>query len=406
MSTTLFSRNRSAGHTAEAMRGLYALVVGAGALAQNVLLTLALEGPRQIWIVDGDKWSDHNATRAPLYSDSETRHRCGNSKAATVAHELRRMTAWNPDLRISYASAWVQELGDAPFRSASVVVSCVDDPAARAYLAAMCHHHDKPMVEGGLSGSSGSFAMYANPEGPCWQCGVPVPSGVRVPAGCDANAIEQARQGFVPMTQPIAASLGSLMAEATIQVAHGQLGLSGNRVYLDDIRRPEIATIQETKNPTCSCPHHRGGRPEAQLTVGQHSSAETVLAELSQHAEEPRIILRAPYVATELCPGPIDQAAKSCGTLIDVDLCEWSLKRHPRCQQCGGDFKRSNKRTLTVLHELTANDRDWLHLPMSRFGFNGGDDLSVEDRESVEHCYRLGGDPLGFTSTRLPSTPR
>jgi len=402
MSEELFSRNRLAGHTAEAMRSIDALVIGAGALAQNVLVTLGPEGPGRIRIVDRDTWSSHNATRSPLYGDPATRASCGNHKAATVATELRRMTAWNPELRIEHACCWVQELGDAPFREASVVVSCVDDPVARAYIAAMCHRHGKPMIEGGLSGSAGSFAVYDDPAGPCWQCGVPAPTGVRVPAGCEANAIEQARQGYIPMTQPIAAALGACMAEATIVLAHGPSGLSGKRVYLDDIRAPAMATIAEARSRSCACPHETLDRPEIQIEATEETPAGEVLGRLSERIDQPRVWLRAPFIGREVCPGPLGDATQGCGAVIDVAACEWSLKRHPRCVACGGEFEKSTDPNLAVLNELTGSDAAWLDLPMSRWGFASGDWLEVEGGSGRVEVIGLSDGPGRFQPVPLP----
>lgn len=402
MDDDLFSRPRLAGHLPEVMRGMACVCAGAGALGQNFLMPAAMEGFGRLRIVDADLWSDSNATRSPCYGNARLRRRCQNSKAATVAHELRRITAWNPELRIEYAHCWVQELGDAPFREASVVVSCVDDLAARAYLMQMCHLHGKPLIEGGIDGSAGCFAVYTNPDGPCWQCGVPVPTGVRVPAGCQANAIEQERQGIQPMTQSICAVLGAYMAKAAIQLAHGDEYLAGRRVYVSDVGRPAIRAVSESRASNCPCPHAPFGQAALQLRADNSSTVGELLAELAAHFAEPRVLLRSPFILREVCPGPLDDPGKSCGAVIDVWASEWRLRRHPRCRSCGGEHRQATQGNLAVAQELTTFDEDLQGLPVGQFGFAAGDWLAVEDRVGLLAYAALSGSSNPFRPVGQP----
>ena len=69
------------------------LVVGAGALGNEVLKNLALLGVGNVYVVDFDKIEESNLTRSVLFRSRD----CGRSKAEAAAEALRDM---NPDTRV------------------------------------------------------------------------------------------------------------------------------------------------------------------------------------------------------------------------------------------------------------------------------------------------------------------
>ena len=72
------------------------MVVGAGALGNEVLKNLALLGVGTVYLVDFDHIEESNLTRSVLF-----RHRdCGRPKAEAAAEALRDM---NPDTRVDPA---------------------------------------------------------------------------------------------------------------------------------------------------------------------------------------------------------------------------------------------------------------------------------------------------------------
>jgi len=102
------SRSRLAGYSAEVMESATVLVVGCGALGQNIVLDLALAGLGRLVVVDFDVFADHNLTRSPLYPCPADLAVYGLWKApgiAATAHRL--MTATKPRVD-SYARCATQ----------------------------------------------------------------------------------------------------------------------------------------------------------------------------------------------------------------------------------------------------------------------------------------------------------
>src|SRR5579884_1784643 len=129
------SRARRAGYDPGILADACVLVVGAGALGQNVAQDLALSGVRELRLVDGDIFEPHNRSRSPLHPRGGT-YAPGQTlpKASRVAAELASIHVVE-DARIIAADTWIEELGLGAFSGVDVVAACADSLAARAYLA-------------------------------------------------------------------------------------------------------------------------------------------------------------------------------------------------------------------------------------------------------------------------------
>lgn len=385
MNQSFFSREQRAGYDPQINASIDALVVGTGALSQSLLLTLCLAQVGNVRLVDFDAWDEHNATRSPLFGTPEQRSRLKNLKAPCVAEQLAERTWWSHLPKIHYAVGRIQELGDQPFQEASIVISGVDDPAARADIALMCLRHQVPLVEGGVANAAGSFAVYDGQDNPCWQCGTPDALRARVPAGCAVNAIDQARQGYIGMTQSLVAITGAYMAEAAIQLAHGNRDLIGKRIYLDDIRSPSISIVKESIRSSCPLPHEPIGNPDWLLATRTEAPVEVLLKELSKRCGEPRILLRAPYVAHEACAGPLTDAQAHCGRVVAVGKPDWAISRHPRCHDCGGNYPLAPDQDVAIYPHISQHDRQLYHLSCQSVGIVAGEILEIETPEGVIH---------------------
>src|SRR5687768_295716 len=78
----------------EKLRRAKILVVGAGALGNEVLKNLALLGIGEVWVVDFDDIEDSNLTRSVLFRARDR----GKNKAVAAADMVRDI---NPDTRIT-----------------------------------------------------------------------------------------------------------------------------------------------------------------------------------------------------------------------------------------------------------------------------------------------------------------
>lgn len=101
------------------------LVIGAGALGNEVLKNLALVGVGTLYVVDCDLIEPTNLTRSILYR----REDCGLPKAQIAARMMRQL---NPDIVVHGIHGDVMaDIGLGLFRDVDLVIACLDNREAR-----------------------------------------------------------------------------------------------------------------------------------------------------------------------------------------------------------------------------------------------------------------------------------
>jgi molybdopterin/thiamine biosynthesis adenylyltransferase len=200
------------------VRAARVLVVGAGALGNEVLKNLALLNVQQLVIMDFDQVESSNLTRSILFRQADAD--AGRYKAEVAAERLLEI---NPDLKIhTLLGDVVTDLSLGLLAQVDVVIGCVDNRLARLYLNRLCWRAGKPWVDGGILNLAGQVAAYV-PGHSCYECGI-TPTGwqeIRTRLGCTDMARRYALDGHAPTT-PIAASIiGALQVQEALKLVLG-----------------------------------------------------------------------------------------------------------------------------------------------------------------------------------------
>jgi len=383
------SRARRAGYDPDVLAGASVIVVGAGALGQNVLLDLGLSGVRELRVVDGDLFEDHNLTRSPLFPRGASA--TGASKATTVGRELAQLhTDRQPRVRV--ADRWIEELGLGAFEGVDVIAACVDSIEARAYLAKVAILLGLPIVDGGFSGASIGMTAYPPCDdpttGPCWLCGgMPTP-GV---FSCRRFAELAAAAGVIPALQNGAAALGALCAEAVIETLHGKL-TKARRISLD-IRTGESLVFTPGPGPSCAPWHRRLPEP----IISRLGVRASVAAALAEHDQGQGAVLALPDTFVEHAPCP------KCHARCEVEAPTHRWRRDPCCEDCGGPWVRRAARsegpdTFRMIEASHPRAGESLF----DLGVQPGDILEIAGRESV--VVRVAGDVDALWRDLVPSS--
>ena len=372
------SRARRAGYDPEVLAGSTVIVVGVGALGQNVLLDLGLTGLRELRIVDGDVFEDHNLTRSPLFPPGTGA--VGAKKVGAVGARLASIhTAADPVVRI--ADAWIEELGLGAFEGVDVIAACVDSLHARSYLARVALLLDLPIVDGGFSGANIGMTAYpadGEPsERPCWSCGGPPTPGA---FSCRQAAEFATTSGAIPAIQNGAAALGGLCAEAIVMMLHGRI-TQPRRISLD-IRSGESLVSIPGPAPECAANHRRLASATAS-TLGPEATVRELLA-VHGSGESPMLFLPDVFVERATCP--------RCHGICAVDAPTHRWRRDPHCRTCGGPWERllqADGGGQEVILELDL-DHPRADEPLLHFGVRPGDIVELSGDESV--TLRIAGD--------------
>jgi molybdopterin/thiamine biosynthesis adenylyltransferase len=378
---SVHSRARRAGYDPSILARSCVLIVGAGALGQNVALDLALSGVRELRIVDGDVFEDHNRSRSPLHPRRGSyAHGEVLPKAYCVASELRALHV-DDQARILHASTWIEELGLGAFSDVNAIAACVDSLVARAYVARIAMLLDIPIVDGGFSGANLGMTVYPRGDDPrskpCWSCG-----GDALPGGfsCQEYARYAEASGVVPAIQNGAAALAALCAEAVISLLHDREP-EPRRVALD-LRSGDSTVFRPRPDPVCSHTH-RHMKPAESIAAAPTATVREVLRLV--RGDQAMLLLRDTYIERANCPG--------CTSTCEVEAPMHRWRRNPMCMECGGPWGRATLQLASpdTLDIGLTDDDQRSDLTLEQLGFRAGDIVEFEGGEHA--AIQITGSP-------------
>jgi len=143
----------------------HAMVVGAGALGNEVVKNLVLSGFRNITLVDMDRVVRSNLNRCLFFNEADAERR--SFKAEVLA---QKAAVLDPQVRIEAITTRVQEVDKYLFEKSDLIFGCLDNIAARLHVNAHCFFHERPLVDGGTLGTLGKVQVVLPPDTPCLQC--------------------------------------------------------------------------------------------------------------------------------------------------------------------------------------------------------------------------------------------
>ncbi len=147
------------------LRGSRALVVGAGALGNEVVKDLVLSGMGKVRIVDMDRVALTNLNRCMFFREEDARER--SFKAEVLAERASQL---DHACEVEGIVARVQDISEDELRDCDVAIGCLDNIAARLHVNAHSYHLGRPLVDGGTLGTSGKVQVVLPPSSPCLQC--------------------------------------------------------------------------------------------------------------------------------------------------------------------------------------------------------------------------------------------
>lgn len=234
----LWSRQMiSLGDKQKLLRKADALVVGAGALGNEIVKNLAFIGFGKITIVDFDTVEYSNVSRGMFeFSD------IGKNKAEVLA---RRLKGKSPYTDIKSISSRVEECEEEELKS-QVIVSALDNMAARTWLVAFCVKNRIPLVDGGIMEFSGRVQTYI-PDGPCLACSIPLDKYGEIMEL--ANPCEGLDYEAVASFSSVASIVAGVQANEAMKIVCGLPTLKGALIL--DLLNNKYSVLPLKKNTSC-----------------------------------------------------------------------------------------------------------------------------------------------------------
>lgn len=200
----------------EKVKNAKVLVIGAGALGNEVIKNLALMGVGNIFIIDFDKIEAANLSRSVLFRETDN----NRSKAEVAA---ARAKAVNPDVRVQYLNADVTTgLGLGIIRRMDVIVGCLDNREARLAVNRFCYWMNKAWVDGAIQELLGLMRVFVPGEGACYECTLTEAAlrDLSLRYSCQLLARQNVLLGKVPTTPTIASIIGGMQSQEALKLIH------------------------------------------------------------------------------------------------------------------------------------------------------------------------------------------
>ncbi len=143
------------------------MVVGAGAIGNEVCKDLALSGFRHITIVDMDHVVGSNLNRCLFFSADDVE--IGAKKADVVARGICRIA---PEAKPVPRVGRIEHVPASVFERQDIVLGCLDNIQARIHANSHSYALGKAYIDGAMEGLIGKVFVAIPPEGACLQCGM------------------------------------------------------------------------------------------------------------------------------------------------------------------------------------------------------------------------------------------
>jgi adenylyltransferase/sulfurtransferase len=192
------------------------LVVGAGALGNEVAKNLALMGVGYVYILDFDTIEAANLSRSPLFRESDS----GRRKAEVAAARAKEL---NPNIHIQYLHGDVTTmLGLGVVRRMDVIIGCLDNREARLAVNRYAYWMNKPWVDGAIQELLGLVRVFVPGEGACFECSLTEQArrDLAVRYSCPLLARQNILLGKVPTTPTIASIIGAMQSQEALKIIH------------------------------------------------------------------------------------------------------------------------------------------------------------------------------------------
>jgi len=227
------------------------LVIGAGALGNEILKNLALVGIGSVFIADFDRIENSNLARSVLFREDDI----GKPKAEVAAARVRAM---HPGTRArAFDGNVVHDLGLGVFRWADVVICGLDNREARVAVNRACQKVGRAWIDGAIERLDGLVRMFLPGSGACYECTMNETDWQMLEArrSCALLSREEMLEGHTPTTATISSIVAGFQCQEMLKYLHGRevrggAGLTINgqsgEVYSVSYPRKEDCLAHET----------------------------------------------------------------------------------------------------------------------------------------------------------------
>lgn len=222
------------------------LVVGAGALGNEILKNAALLGFRKVVIVDLDRIEESNLSRTVLYREADI----GQFKSQVAA---RAYLSLAPDAEVHALNLnVVNDCGIGLFEWSDLIIAGLDNREARLWINRSAWKVNRPWIDGAIEGINGVVRAFLPGVPPCYECTLGEVDWqlLQKRLSCNLLALDPAPEGKVPTTPTISSIIAGIQVQEAVKLIHG-LPTLASKAYVFEGMTHSSYVIEYTENPDC-----------------------------------------------------------------------------------------------------------------------------------------------------------
>ncbi len=347
------------------------LVVGAGALGNEVLKNLALLGIGTTIVIDLDEVEPSNLSRSVLFRAEDG----GQSKAVVAA---RRALEINPEITIRPIHGDViTDVGLGTFADADVVIGCLDNREARLWVNRQCWKVGTPWVDAGIQEIQGVVKVFTPPDSACYECAMTERDYqlLNLRYSCPLLRREDILAGKVPTAPTIASMMAALEVQEALKLLHGLPVAAGSALVFNGVANQFYTTRLPFR---ADCLSHESYPEPTPLPLG-HAATASALFEHARRA----------------LPGPLTLPLdRDLVTAISCPRCGWTtavFRPRTKVRQAEATCPTCREPGRPEIISAVAEDSPLAARPLAELGIPAYDIVRV-DGEGATGFFLLAGD--------------
>jgi len=337
------------------------MVVGAGALGNEVLKNLALFGVGNLVIVDFDTIEYSNLTRSILFRKEDADK--GLYKVDIAAQRIKEI---NPDIHVMPVCGDLSaDIGLGVYRRMDVIIGCLDNLQARVSLNRLCFRAGKTWIDGAIGEMEGQASVY--PSGKyCYECNLTDEERQELNrrTSC-ANIVRLNEKAGRAATTPVTASIiAAVQVQEALKIIHPEAIVSGafstlaGKLFVYEGMYPS-ASIYDFSSFKNDCIAHEYWEP----------------------------VIEAPDLSADT---PVSQALEMLKQMLSVDAVEINMRNNKFVDRIVS--RSGNKRFFPMLPE--SKIADYIHANEELRELQLSEGFYRQDFENIDEtfpypCYTL-----------------
>lgn len=228
------------------LRSARVLVIGAGALGNEILKNLALLGCERIVIVDLDRIEESNLSRTILFNAQDV----GSFKAETAARNFKKLA---PQARVRpLAANVVQDCGLGLFAWADVILAGLDNREARLWINRCAWKMNRTWIDGAIEGINGVARVFTAGVAPCYECTLGETDWKLLEQRMSCNLLlrEANTEGKIATTPTISSVIAGIEVQEAVKLLHGLPTLAGSGFVFEGLNHTSYK-VGYTANSDC-----------------------------------------------------------------------------------------------------------------------------------------------------------